>query len=733
MKLLFSCSLLLFITAACLCGSAATRKLRGISSSYKRFYRERRSFLCIDGSRVIPFEQVNDDYCDCEDGSDEPGTSACPRGRFYCTNLGFRPHYIPSSRVNDGICDCCDASDEYNSHARCQNSCWNLGQRERAYVEGQMRTLDEGLQLKQQLIEEGVLLWREKQAQLRELQQVAEDLQIKLEEHRRRKQEAEQTLKALEAGDTRVRGQNSSESTFRLLDSNKDGSLSVEELQEKLVLVQEEELLLSEEEAVALMGGGRQMDLPMFQHSLWDILNTENRVKIRGIVDAEDPHLKAADTALLLFLQRDAGGQQHQAVRGGSAAAGDQRRGPAPRGDATLAMNQSPRQRLPRQPGNRPSERAKCGAEERKWHVTLTEQLTCVLLVLSVVLMVAVRGADGGCMVEIEAVRGADGRSPWWRWRLSVVLKGGMKHTFNQEVVPYLSSLTLSTVRGERVDSSTSRFLPALTACCRMTEFPQGVLGGVMRRSRGKVSAAGWESSALHMRLFLPDTVTHSELTPSDTPTQHHAGGEVTSVNSQQPLLSQTSTNASMFILSVWILSSGVEGLYKYPLLPLDTAHLQEQAAEREASSLKKVEEAYDTINMEISDLRKKLAIDYGPDWEFLFLNSQCYQLNVYEYTYNLCPFNQVTQKSTAGTEVSLGRWGMWAGTPKNPYSQMVYENGEPCWQGGSRSTTVTLTCGTETALCGVKEPSKCQYIIDFQTPVACQPVLKQRGIHSEL
>ena len=41
----------------------------------KRFYRERKSFLCIDGSNIIPFEQVNDDYCDCEDGSDEPGNN----------------------------------------------------------------------------------------------------------------------------------------------------------------------------------------------------------------------------------------------------------------------------------------------------------------------------------------------------------------------------------------------------------------------------------------------------------------------------------------------------------------------------------------------------------------------------------------------------------------------------------------------------------------------------------
>ncbi|TRY89196.1 hypothetical protein DNTS_025386 [Danionella cerebrum] len=252
---------------------------RGVPLSKKSFYDENKPFTCLDGSKTIPFDQVNDDYCDCKDGSDEPGTAACPNGFFHCTNAGYKSTFIPSSRINDGICDCCDTTDEYNSGAKCENTCKELGRKEREVLQQLAEITKEGFLLKQQLIEEAKKGQGEKQGKVAEMQNGKKQLEEKVDALRTVKETAEQPEK--EAKERHLKAWEEQKAAIRLekdkanmaaafleLDDDADGFVSVSELQSHAELDPDADGTLTEAEAKGLMGEAELVDTATFE-SVW--------------------------------------------------------------------------------------------------------------------------------------------------------------------------------------------------------------------------------------------------------------------------------------------------------------------------------------------------------------------------------------------------------------------------------------------------------------------------------
>ena len=156
-------------------------------------------FTCNDGS-VIDLSRVNDDYCDCISGEDEPGTSACSgnsdygrgvaststntnensnggsddnesqKGQlFYCMNDGFMEKSIFTSRVNDGICDCCDGSDE-GMFVTCRNSCEDAAAAHYEATRSLRKSFETGSNLRSKFIESATAKFSEETSEFEKLE-----------------------------------------------------------------------------------------------------------------------------------------------------------------------------------------------------------------------------------------------------------------------------------------------------------------------------------------------------------------------------------------------------------------------------------------------------------------------------------------------------------------------------------------------------------------------------------
>ncbi|XP_008584739.1 PREDICTED: glucosidase 2 subunit beta [Galeopterus variegatus] len=271
-----------------LCWAVEVKRPRGVSLTNHHFYDESKPFTCLDGSATIPFDQVNDDYCDCKDGSDEPGTAACPNGSFHCTNAGYKPLYIPSSRVNDGICDCCDGTDEYNSGIVCENTCKEKGRKERESLQQMAEVTREGFHLKKILIEEWKKAREEKQNKLTELQAGKKSLEDEVEMLRTVKEEAEKPEKEAkelhqkmweeqQAASKAQKEQELAADAFQELDDDMDGMVSVAELQTHPELDTDGDGALSEGEAQAFLGGDTQTNAASFYDRVWAAIRDKYR------------------------------------------------------------------------------------------------------------------------------------------------------------------------------------------------------------------------------------------------------------------------------------------------------------------------------------------------------------------------------------------------------------------------------------------------------------------------
>lgn len=185
-----------------------------------KFYEIKDTFTCIGHPTVtIPSSRVNDNSCDCPDGSDEPGTAACAAldplsppqplpaslsgttnttnalPGFWCENKGHIGTYVPFLFVNDGVCDydlCCDGTEEYAGKAgvKCENRCDEIGKEWRRVEKERQENFDRANKRRKTMVKEAKELRRQVETKINTLTTEIKELEVKRDELKTKMEDA---------------------------------------------------------------------------------------------------------------------------------------------------------------------------------------------------------------------------------------------------------------------------------------------------------------------------------------------------------------------------------------------------------------------------------------------------------------------------------------------------------------------------------------------------------------
>ncbi|KAF4983706.1 hypothetical protein FZEAL_922 [Fusarium zealandicum] len=205
--------------------AAAGSLPRGVGPEFAPYYQGKEEFSCITNAAIkLSLSQINDNSCDCPDGSDEPGTAACANidplspeqplpgsvsgttnatnslPGFWCANEGHIGMYVPFIYVNDGVCDynlCCDGTEEYTGvgGVKCENRCAEIGKEYRRQEEEKRKNMEKAAKKRQTMVNEAQEIRQRVESKIADLNKEIAALEAKKEDLSSKHREVEQQEK----------------------------------------------------------------------------------------------------------------------------------------------------------------------------------------------------------------------------------------------------------------------------------------------------------------------------------------------------------------------------------------------------------------------------------------------------------------------------------------------------------------------------------------------------------